>query len=451
MRVNILHKLDLSDWQRPRRLAWAVFTCAVAIRLGNILVTGERPAGDTSDYDEIALNLLAGEGFVARENWHGFELRSWRPPLYPFFLAAIYGVFGYHHLPVMLAQALLGAAAVLLLYLLSRRLHPPSALVTGVIGSLYGPIIDGVNTVMSETVFTFLVLLSIYLCVGCVDRRAEPQGRVERSVHIGERWGWFASGVSIGLAALTRPAGLALWAVALLLPMWERTCGRAAVVQWRGWLLLSLGALMCLAPWTARNYQIHGSFVAISTQAGFIIARSNTAEPAWRQERGWGIERGVFERLPSEIERDRHWFREGFSFVQSHPARYLRLAMEKFLRFWYFMRPDYDFWYMSVLPFFALGLWRYGFAQHFRYLSAFGAASLTLFCFVLYGSARFRLPLEPLFIVFATAYLHDSWQRRRAYTALAVALVTILNAVCWWHEETLRQLIIGCLQQLDLK
>ena len=70
---------------------------------------------------------------------------------------------------------------------------------------------------------------------------------------------------------------------------------------------------------------------------------------------------------------------------------------------------------------------------------------------MLYGSARFRLPLEPLFIVFATAYLRDSWQRGRAYTALAVALVTVLNAVCWWHEETLRQLIIGCLQQLDLK
>ena len=449
--MSLPHASGLSDWQRPRRLAWAVFIFALAIRLGNILISGERPGGDTSDYDEIALNILSGEGFVARENWHGFELRSWRPPLYPIFLATIYAVFGHDHLPVMLVQALLGAGAVLLLYLLSGRLHPPSALATGIIGSLYGPIIDGVNTVMSETVFTFLVLLSIHLCVRYVAGRAEPHEREQRSVQVRERWGWFATGVTIGLAALTRPAGLALWPVALLLPLWERNSGRAAVVQWRGWLLLSLGALMCLAPWTVRNYQVHDSFVAISTQAGFIFARSNTAEPAWRQERGWGIERRVFERLPSEIERDRHWFRAGFEFIQAHPAWYLRLAMEKFLRFWYFMRPDYDFWYMSILPFFALGLWRYGGTEHFRYLSAFGVASLTLFCFVLYGSARFRLPLEPLFIVFATAYLCDNWQRRRAYTALAVGLVVVLNAVCWWQEESLRQLIVGCLQQLDLK
>ena len=55
-------------------------------------LVGEIPNGDTSDYDEIAINLLLGKGFVATGNWFGFELRSWRPPLYPMFLASLYGL-----------------------------------------------------------------------------------------------------------------------------------------------------------------------------------------------------------------------------------------------------------------------------------------------------------------------------------------------------------------------
>ena len=67
----------------PRGLGIALFALAAAMRLGYASLGVEVPSQDTADYDEIAANLLAGEGFVARENWFGFDMRSWRAPLYP--------------------------------------------------------------------------------------------------------------------------------------------------------------------------------------------------------------------------------------------------------------------------------------------------------------------------------------------------------------------------------
>ena len=154
-----------SALDRVGRLSWALFVTAFAVRAGSIAVVGEIPGGDTSDYDEIAGNLLRGEGFVATENWFGFELRSWRPPLYPLFLASLYGLFGVDHLWVMLAQAVLGAGATVLIFRLARKLHPPSAPVTGIIATLYGPLVQSTNSVMSESLFILLSLLSLNLMV----------------------------------------------------------------------------------------------------------------------------------------------------------------------------------------------------------------------------------------------------------------------------------------------
>ena len=78
-----------------RRLLW-LFGASLILRLLYIGAGIEVPPQDTPDYDEIAHNLLAGEGFVASSNWFGHELRAWRAPLYPLLLAAVYAVWDSH-------------------------------------------------------------------------------------------------------------------------------------------------------------------------------------------------------------------------------------------------------------------------------------------------------------------------------------------------------------------
>ena len=115
--------------QTRRRLLW-LFGAALILRLLYIGAGIEVPPQDTPDYDEIAHNLLAGKGFVASSNWFGHELRAWRAPLYPLLLAAVYAVWD-SHVAVQVAQAVLGAVTVILIYPLTRRLYPAAALVAG--------------------------------------------------------------------------------------------------------------------------------------------------------------------------------------------------------------------------------------------------------------------------------------------------------------------------------
>ena len=423
----------LLEWTRPWPWPWILFAAALGARLVYILQGYEIPPQDTPDYDEIALNLLRGDGFVARDNWFGFELRSWRPPFYPFFLALVYGVWGHSHQAVQLVQAIIGAGTVVLVYDLARRLHPQSALLAGLLATVYGPLVTISAEVMTETWFTFLLVLSAWFLVDATG--ADRMSR--RSL--------LAGGVAIGLAALTRPVGLLFLPAFALATFWHRGPQSLRRTLW-----VTLAVCCTILPWSLRNYQVHRAWVPISTHGGFILSRSNAAEPAWRQEHGWGIEESFFHQIPSETERDRYWFRQGISFIRSHPGTYLKLAAERFLRFWYFLRPEYNFWFVLILPFCLVGLWRYGRTEGFLLLSSFAGISLLIFSFVLYGSTRFRLPLEPFFLLFAAAFIRDAWNcSRRTSGMLAAAL--LVNLLLYWGDEPLRDLVLNLLREWNLK
>lgn len=411
------------------RIPALLFVLALVVRLVYVLQEYPVPPQDTPDYDEIAHNLLKGEGFVARENWYGFEMHSWRAPFYPFFLAAVYGVCGHSHLAVEVVQAVVGAATVVLLYGLGLRIWPPAALAAGLFAAVYGPLVVSSGEVMSEAWFTFWLVLAAYLL-------SHPH---RRRVLLG-------GGVAIGLAALTRPVGLLFWPAFALVAL---SAAPREGLRRSLWVGLALAAT--LLPWTVRNYLVHGALVPISTHGGFILARSNADLPDWRQEQGWGIERETFVQFPTELERDHHWRQQAMAFIRSHPGTYLRLSAERFLRFWYFFSPGYNFWFTLLLPLFAAGLWRYGRREGFLLLSVFTGVSLAAFCLVLYGSVRFRLPLEPFFILFAAAAGADLVARygRRAWGWLGGAVVS--NLALYWQGEALRGLMLAWLRAWGLK
>lgn len=408
-----------------------LFVGAFCLRLGYALLDYPVLPQDTADYDEIALNVLAGEGFVSRTNWFGYEMRSWRPPLYPLFLALVYGVWGYSHLAVKVVQALIGAGTVILVWAIARALRREAALLAGGLALVYGPLVTISAEVMSETLFCFFIALAAWLLI----------------VAEGRRNYLLLAGVTVGLAALTRPVGL-LWVPAFALVAVWRLRGEGV----RRGLWVGVALLVVVLPWSARNGQVHGAWVPISTHGGFILARSNAFEPDWRRDKGWGITESFFRRIPSEIERDRHWYAQGRAFIKAHPGYYLRLVGERFARLWYFFRPDYNIWFMIVMPFSILGLRRYWHLDNFAYLSSFIACSTLVFSAILYGSTRFRLPLEPLFIVFAAAYLSEAtqrWDKRR----LGRVLGTVIggNLIVWWQQEPLRQLALSTLNYLNLR
>ena len=296
------------------------------------------PPQDTADYDELALNVLRGVGYVSYEKLRLSHTLGGRRPT-PSFGSDLRGV-GYSHAaycangdwcPVCCAAIPRDAAHIDLL------LGQPLWL------SAHEPLVSVCSELMSECLFTFFILLALW------------------AIRHRQRWQMLAlSGVAIGLAALTRPVGLlilpALGLVALCEIEWK---------AWRGVAWAGLATAVVILPWTVRNAAVHGAFVPVSTHGGFIVARSNALEPAWRQERGWGIDRAVFEAMPTEVERDRFWWKQGREFILSHPLAYGRLVFERLLRFLYFFRPSYK----RPLPRCCLSpylVWRYGRRPEFR-------------------------------------------------------------------------------------
>ena len=403
---------------------WPVFVLALCVRVVIVTIGYAGGPQDTPEYDEIAHNLLAGRGFVASDWWHGFELSSWRAPFYPFFLAGVYGVFGYSHLAVRLCQCVIGALTAVLVMLLGRKLDARMAPICGGLAIFYGPLAAISNEVMTETWFVLWGVLSVYWLVS---------GQV------------VGGGIALGLAVLTRPVGL-FYVLAL---------GIMGVVRKGAWWrrLWGVGIVfLVILPWTIRNYQVHRVWPVLSSQGGFIVARSNAIDPDWRKAHGWGVSRSFLEQIPGEIDRDRYWWREGLSFVLSKPVRYLRLIAERCLRFWYFFHPSYNVWFMTVVPLFLYGYYRFWRTGDYLLPALYIFISFVVFVTLLYANSRFRLPLMPFFLIFAGAGIlqgFNDWGLRR--TAGVLGGLVGLNLLIAWQAEWLRAVLHALLYGLDLK
>lgn len=430
-----------------RQLLW-LFGAALILRLFYVGAGVEVAAQDTPDYDEIAANLLAGEGFVATSNWFGHELRAWRAPLFPLFLAAIYAITGAddtasRHTAVRVVQALLGALTVVLVYWLGWRLWPSAALLAGWLAACYEPLIASANEVMTEVLFTGLLVAGLTAVVEARHRS-------------GSSWRWpVAAGLLLGLATLTRPVGLLAVPAVLAVAAWEDLRAINGIRQSRRWALfsgrVSLGVLVVMLPWTVRNAIVLDAFVPVSTHGGFIVARSNAHVPDWRIPHGWRIDAATFARVPDEVARDRLWMAQGLDWIAAHPSGWLQLSGERLLRLLYVFRPDYNAAFVIMLPFALAGLWLRGTAEGYRYLSATSALSVLVFCLLLYGSTRFRLPLEPLLLVFAAVAGVEGWRRwGRPFTA-AGGLWLLGNGLVRVFDQSVHQGVVEVLRAGGLK
>jgi glycosyltransferase involved in cell wall biosynthesis len=129
---------------------------------------------------------------------------SWTPfyqPGYPYFLAAVRSIFGEGLIWVRLFQAALSAATVFLMAMIARRwISPYAARVAGLIGALYPPMILESGIFYTETLYTFLLTLSVFLFLRALDSRKALDAVL--------------CGAAFALAGLTRELGF--YAAALL-------------------------------------------------------------------------------------------------------------------------------------------------------------------------------------------------------------------------------------------
>jgi 4-amino-4-deoxy-L-arabinose transferase-like glycosyltransferase len=188
------------------------------------LLRPEWEIGDASEYLKLGQSIVHSGIY----SYDGSHPSSYRPPLYPAFIAAADLFTGRPVETVLIAQVIIGALTVTLACLIAARaFDQPTAIIAGAMLAV-APMTSRYAAVLwTETLFTFFIIASIALW-----------SRQHRLM----------AGVLLGFATLTRASTLPFVLIIGLIGL-----VRINRPSHRQLLVAFVGALLVLAPWVTRN------------------------------------------------------------------------------------------------------------------------------------------------------------------------------------------------------
>ena len=201
---------------------------------------------DALDYFSYAVNLRGHGVYSLQRDWMVDPARrpvpdAIRPPGYPLLLAALAPRVAWDWLRSLgYVQSVFSVLTVALTYLLGRRFLPPGwALFAALLTAICPSLVVMATYVLSESLFTFLLLLALLASVVA----AERPGRWQPALLAGVLWGATAL---VRSTTLLLPAMLLALAFALpRLANWRRAAGVGL-----------LGFLLAMSPWLLRNQSL---------------------------------------------------------------------------------------------------------------------------------------------------------------------------------------------------
>lgn len=210
-------------WTEDRRneaiAAGVIGTAAAGLRLA-ALRWAPPIEGDAVEYLALARNLVRTHTFTS----DGVTPASYRPPLYPAFLA-VFDWIGVDEVRwALIVQCILGGLTVAMICALGRRVATARVATTAAVALAIAPMtVRYASTVLTETLFVFLI--------------------VAASLAWAYSRAW-TCGLCLGLAVLTRAS---LWPFVVLLLAVGVTRRRAMFVH------IAVSTTMVVAPWMVRN------------------------------------------------------------------------------------------------------------------------------------------------------------------------------------------------------
>ena len=252
---------------------WALLILALGVRIGWVAHThGSKPTIDAADYDRHGHSIADGHGYPPSEI--GVGPSAYRPPAYPFFLAAIYKVTGRGWQTARYVETLLATLTVALIGLLAWRFWGRRVgLIALALAAIYFPLVNAGTALVSEALFVPLVLGTLVTVLIARDSQ--------------HRLAWAAlAGFLAGLAMLTRGNGFLLL-IPLVVALWPArgTPLRSAAAAPA---LLVAVALLTVAPWTIRNAIVLDAFVPVTTETGLTMAGTySSASAHYRYAAAW--------------------------------------------------------------------------------------------------------------------------------------------------------------------
>jgi len=326
-----------------KSFAFRIYIVAFILRLIPVILGRGLGIGldDMFQYDMLARSIVTGNGFrwYAQEDlsllasFVDFDLStveeydpvlgiptSFRAPVYPTFLAAVYFFSGTdfpRFFAARLAQAiLLGAPLAPLTYWVAQQLFPPpmgearvrverAARISAWIVACYPMLLVYPLGLGTENPFFILLLTSFLFLLRSKERPTTIN--------------YLLAGFFLALTALTRSvilpfAGLAiLWAWFIL-------------KQRRGAILIACAFLLTIAPWIIRNSLLHHKLTGIETSMGYNLYLGY--HPQGNGSFVFGPSLDLLTIL-DDAERDRIGTEKAMGFIRAQPERFIPLAVNR--------------------------------------------------------------------------------------------------------------------------
>lgn len=370
---------------------------------------GRWESGDTPDYIVLAKNIAFHHVFSMDQTGTMLAPTAFRPPLYPALISLFWWGETVPAIPVMLLQALLGAATVALVYLIARERFSRAVAVIASLGMALAPFSGHYTAVlMTETLFTFIVTLGFFL------------------------WGrgqFFWTGIAFGVAALTRPTMspfLLMLVLLTFLPWWRQ--------YRRGFITILVVTVAVASIWVVRNAIVFGKFIPVASSGYGTILLFGTIETKFIGDDVWtaALNDPVLRVEPGmdETEVDRAQLRKALQRIKDDPVHWLKVRAKQYPRLFMdsgdyllgsrnvtimealreprplviLVKVAFILGNMLLFIFAALGL----FVERRRFVSLSHVTLFPLFLLAIHlpiwvGDSRYSLPAIPLISILAAA------------------------------------------------
>jgi hypothetical protein len=408
--------------------ALVVVALAVAAGLVMIALTGAERSNfvDSEDY-------IAAAQMILRDGTYPVSgvLPFFRAPLYPMFMAGIWGLFSESYLAIKLIQIALHAASAFFVFRTAEIVsgNRMVAFIAGVLFAINPFFAFNAVAIQTEVLFTFLITLAVFMMAGLLIR---DDISIRNAVIMG---------VAFGLGALCKPSALGVCFVFIAFFAIYRFRSRLSFIA----SAATIAAMfLVILPWSFYNLKTKGEFILINDASGWVMWIGNVPESLAIYEGNFAtpreaidyqdyvgktlsdqqiaeFERSVGYSALTYKQREALWRAKAFELMAADPTTAAKLFLWKFYLYWKPFISGEVFSPLQVavsalygIPLFVMGIFGVFMYRNDVNARPFAMLFLTLAIFTtavhvfIVSGVRLRLPyIDPFLTIFAAMVINS--------------------------------------------
>jgi hypothetical protein len=324
--------------ENKRHLLLFIFVSALLVRLGTmVLLETYKFKTEQSfgfGYASTAKYVALGYGFSKLQDDSGVPRpTAISPPGYVYFIALVFSLFGVYTVKsaivIELLQSLTAALTCVAFYDLGKRFNETAGFLAALAAAFYpSSVLFSVMRISPILlVVLFLALIIHYLF------KIQEQWRYRDAV---------ICGILMAVNALMEPVVIIFYVASCVwLLLWSSGSRLAAV---KCFLFMGFVCILCILPWTIRNYIVFNDFVLIKSSMGKNLLEGNRPTGdgilfTYEYDDVFsGAELKELKGL-NEVEKNKVMQRKAIDYIKADPGRFLGLTVKRIYYYWSLTNP----------------------------------------------------------------------------------------------------------------